>query len=106
MKLWRDYGLSMVLFALFLLSWTGQAVTQWQEEQSVHEQHGTTLTMHEFLPSFWSATFENWQSEFLQLLSFVTLTTYLIHKGSPESRDSDDEMMERIKRIEKAVART
>ena len=34
----------------------------------------------------------NWQSEFLQLLAFVVLTTYFIHRGSHESRDGDDEL--------------
>jgi hypothetical protein len=36
---------------------------------------------------FGEATFENWQSEFLQLLAFVVFTSFLIFKGSPESRD-------------------
>jgi hypothetical protein len=39
---------------------------------------------------------ENWQSEFLQLLTFVVLTTFLIHRNSHESRDSDDEMQKVI----------
>jgi hypothetical protein len=43
---------------------------------------------------------ENWQSEFLQLLTFVVVTTFLIHKGSHESKDTDDEMMAMLKRIE------
>jgi hypothetical protein len=30
-------------------------------------QHGQSFEMSEFLPQFWSATFENWQSEWLQL---------------------------------------
>lgn len=59
----------------------------------------------------WSqATFENWQSEFLQLLSFVLLTSFLIHKGSHESKDGDEEMKalivslhERLHKIEKRL---
>jgi hypothetical protein len=50
-----------------------------------------------------AATFENWQSEFLQLLTFVVLTAYLIHKGSHESKDTDDEMMAILKRIERRL---
>ena len=34
----------------------------------------------------WEAVFENWESEFLQMAVFVLLTTFLIQKGSPESR--------------------
>ena len=32
------------------------------------------------------ALFENWESEFLQMTAFVTLTTVLYQKESPESR--------------------
>jgi hypothetical protein len=42
---------------------------------------------------------ENWQSEFLQLMSFVILATYFIHRGSPQSRDGSDEMAQDIKAI-------
>lgn len=53
----------------------------------------------EFLHSFWASTLENWQSEFLQLLTFVVLTTYLIHRHSHESRDTNDEMAASIRYI-------
>ena len=43
------------------------------------------------------------QSEFLQLLTFVVLTTFLIHRNSHESRDSDDEMQRSLNRIEKRL---
>ena len=43
------------------------------------------------------------QSEFLRLLTFVVLTSFLIHRGSPESRDSDDEMQKSLNRIEKRL---
>jgi hypothetical protein len=54
---------------------------------------------------------ENWQSEFLQLLAFVVLTAFLIHRGSHESRDGADElkamltdMDQRLARIEQALS--
>lgn len=46
-----------------------------------------------------SAAMENWQSEFL-LLTFVVLMAFFIHRGSHESRDSDDEMKAMLQRIE------
>jgi hypothetical protein len=48
-------------------------------------------------------TFENNASEFLQLLTFVVLTTYLIHRGSHESKDTDDRMQEQLNRIEQRL---
>jgi hypothetical protein len=50
-------------------------------------------------------TFQNWQSELLEVVVLITFTKYLIHKGSPESRDSQDEMQAAIERIEKKVDR-
>jgi hypothetical protein len=43
------------------------------------------------------------ESEFLQLLTFVVLTTFLIHRNSHESRDSDDRMQQSLDRIEKRL---
>jgi Domain of unknown function (DUF6766) len=45
-----------------------------------------TLTVYLGSGHPWEALFENWESEFLQMAVFVLLTTFLIQKGSPESR--------------------
>ena len=45
-----------------------------------------------FLPLWIGRTAENWQSEFLQLLTFVVATAYLIHKGSHESKDGQQKV--------------
>jgi membrane protein implicated in regulation of membrane protease activity len=87
-KLLRDYGLSFALGALFLVSLGAQWLT--------HDGSST-----EFL----NAVMENWQSEFLQVLAFVVLATYLIHKGSPQSRDSQDRTEAKVDRILAAVER-
>jgi len=103
MKLFRNYGLSIVLFLLFLFSWIGQGIFQWQDFVLTQESHREPAKIEEFLPEFASRTLENWQSEFLQLLTFVVLTSFLIHKGSAESKDSDDEMMKKLAKIEKML---
>jgi len=51
-------------------------------------------------PEFWQSTMENWPSEFLQLLTFVVLTTYLVYRGSHESKDQDDVVLAMLQRIE------
>ena len=99
----HEYGLTIVLGSLFLLSWLGQGIFQWLEEADVAKMHGEALTWSSFFPSFASATLENWQSEFLQLFSFIVFTSFLIHKGSPESRDGDDAMAAAINRLEKRL---
>lgn len=102
-KFFRNYSLSITLAMLFLISWALQFYFQYQEEVNQATMHGAEFHMQEFWPSFLSATFENWQSEFLQLLTFVVLTTFLIHKGSHESRDSNERMERKIDEIFKLV---
>lgn len=107
-KLWQNYNLSIVLAVLFLLSWVLQTWAGWvkfaanqEEHQQVAEVFGRSGYVFEWL----AATMENWQSEFLQLLTFVVLTATFIHRGSHESRDSDDEMKAAIRRIEDRLAK-
>jgi hypothetical protein len=105
-RLWSNYSLSIVLAVLFIASWTIQTWTGWvhfQVEQQDHGQSAEVFGPSGYVWQWAAATFENWQSEFLQLLTFVILTAYLIHRGSHESKDSDDEMMAILKRIERRV---
>jgi hypothetical protein len=102
-RFFKDYSLSIVLFALFALSWIGQSWTGWNHYRAEQQQTGATPTW--FGPSGYvhewgEATLENWQSEFLQLFTFVVLTAYLIHRGSHESKDTDDKMQAALDRIE------
>ena len=105
-KLWRERNLGIVLLLLFLGTWALQLWTGWREfraEQIEHAQSAVWLGDDGYIWSFLQATFENWQSEFLQLFAFVVLTSFLIFKGSPESRDGDDEMKEALARIERRL---
>jgi hypothetical protein len=43
------------------------------------------------------------QSEFLQLFSFVVLAALFIHRGSAESKDSDEQMQKTLDRIERRL---
>ena len=102
----HDHLLSITLFALFILSWIGQLYFQFQHELDEARQHGEaafSIGSAQFMHSFGASTLENWQNEFLQLLSFVVLTTFLIHRHSHESRDSQDEMAEDIRYIRMRV---
>ena len=106
-RVWRDYGLSITLAVLFLLSWTLQTWTGWVEfvaEQQAHDQAAEAFGPDGYIWAWAQATFENWQSEFLQLLTFVVLTTYLIHRGSHESKDTDEAVQAQLDRIEGRLA--
>jgi hypothetical protein len=113
MKLLRNYSLSLVLAALFLVSWLLQTTTGWVEfvaDQQAHRETAQLFGESGYLWSWLQATFENWQSEFLQLFTMVVLVSFLIHKGSQESKDADaeikamlEDMEERLVRIEGAT---
>jgi len=89
MRWLRENGLSLTLLALFALSMLGQMLAGWRsydEERRQHHESAVTLPAYLTSGSFLSATFENWESEFLQMGAFVVLTVFLHQKGSPESK--------------------
>ncbi len=103
----RNYSLSLVLAALVLGAWALQTVLGWYEfiaEQTKHGQVAQWFGAEGYIWNWGRATFENWQSEFLQLLTFVVLTSVLIHKGSHESKDSDERLQAAVDRIERRLA--
>lgn len=107
-RLWRDYNLSLVLLAAFLVSWVLQAWTGWRKfsaEQLQHQQAPSVFGNDGYVWEFLAATFENWQSEFLQLLAMVVLTSFLIHRGSAESKDSNDRMEAKLDAMQEQLDR-
>ena len=98
-KVWKNFGLSIALATLFLVSWAGHAVAEWGTYRHEQLAHGEPVRISEYLVHFGQSTLENWQSEFLQLFSFVVLSAILIHRGSAESRDSEDRIESKIDAI-------
>ena len=75
----RRYGFFYILVVAFLTTWFGQLMAQWYEIQLL----GWSW--------FWSATFENWQSEFLQLavqaLGMVMLKDYIFKVSEEREKE-------------------
>lgn len=91
-KIWKNNGLSIVFFLLFIFSIIGQAITGLkQHNEEVTGEGGQAVEMKQYLQSghFLQSTFENWESEFLQMALFVILSMFLYQKGSSESKDPD-----------------
>jgi len=85
-------GLSIAVLCFMLCAWAGQIVTGQIVHNEELAQHGApTLSLLQYLISghFISATFENWESEFLQMGMYVVLGVSLRQKGSAESRPLD-----------------
>ena len=110
----RENSLSLILFSLFVIFLAGQAVTGWNEynsEQRDHKSPPVTLGRYLTTGHFGEAVFENWESEFLQMSSYVLLTIWFRQKGSSESKslstdnDVDREPNPKNTRAPKAVRR-
>ena len=85
----RDNALSLTMFGLFLTFLVAQSIAGYRTTNSDSAEHGQPPESYAgYLTSgaFVEATFENWESEFLQMGAYVLLTAWLIQKGSPESR--------------------
>ena len=95
----RDNSLSIMAFGLFGLFLVGQAVAGhevYQRDLEAHGQPAIDFATYLLSGHFIEATFENWESEFLQMGALVLLSVYLYQKGSPESKDPDaDEEVDR-----------
>jgi hypothetical protein len=100
---WRDYGLSITLFALFAVTFVLHSATGWMQYVSEQMSHGESPTIFGDSGYVWywaEWTLQNWQSEFLELGLIVVLSSFLIHRGSAESKDSDDEIKKLLEKIE------
>src|SRR4051812_25138906 len=87
-------GLTIVFLSLFLITLCAQALTGWKENnQQRRDEHATELSLGAYLQSghFISATFENFESEFLQMALYVVLTVGLRQQGSAESKSLEEE---------------
>jgi uncharacterized membrane protein len=99
-SVWREFGLGLSLMILFFATWVAHGISEWQVYTDDQRDHGQPVEAGDFFTAFAQSTLENWQSEFLQLFSFVVLAALFIHKGSAESKDSSEKMEASLRRIE------
>jgi hypothetical protein len=88
------YGwLTMLFFlgSLFLHWWFG-----WSAFANEAAQHGQAPEVGEYTAEMLRDTFENWQSEFLQLLWQVLGLAYFLWLGSPSSHENDDRLEAKV----------
>jgi hypothetical protein len=88
----RNNGLSIIFLLLFLFSMVGQVFNGLRmHNEEMQEKGGQQVNLAHYLTSghFLQATFENWESEFLQMALFVVFTIFFYQKGSSESKDPD-----------------
>ena len=88
----KNNSLSITFIILFIASLAAQVYFGLQEyNKELVTDGGGTVTVAQYFTSghFIESTFENWESEFLQMALFVVLTIFLKEKGSSESKKFD-----------------
>jgi hypothetical protein len=86
-------GLLLTFLLFTLLALGGQIHTGWKENNKDRLEKGdSALSVSEYLRSghFIQSTFENWESEFLQMGLYVYMTVFLFQQGSAESKSLDE----------------
>lgn len=90
----RNNGLSISFFLLYVGAMAGQIIFGFEEyNKDLIEEGVSAVTLFSYFTTghFIESTFENWESEFLQMGLFVVMTIFLQQKGSSESKDFDKE---------------
>jgi hypothetical protein len=85
----RNNALSLTMFTIFLVAFVGMSIAGHLFANSENQEHSQPPQSYPtYLRSglFLEATFENWESEFLQMGAYVLFTAYLLQRGSPESK--------------------
>lgn len=82
-------GLSIVFLAMAIVALGAQTFYGWRVfNDFLKEYHLAGISFLQYFGTghFLQSTFENWESEFLQMTLFILLTIFLKQKGSSESK--------------------
>ena len=92
----RRYAYGWITLIFFLVSIGLHWLFGWYAFADEAGQHGQTPQVGDYLVEMGRDTFENWQSEFLQLIWQVVGLAYFLYVGSPASKENDDRMEAKI----------
>jgi hypothetical protein len=86
----RKYAYAWITALFFLVSFGLHWMFGWQAFVDEQQAHGQPAEFGAWAIEMGRDTFENWQSEFLQLLWQVVGLAYFLYVGSPSSKENDD----------------
>ena len=103
MSVLKKFGFAWVTLGFLAISLVGHWLFGWLSYVDEQQAHGQAIETSGFVVEMLRETFENWQSEFLQLLWQVVGLTILLYVGSPQSKESEDRSEEMLKEILRKV---
>jgi hypothetical protein len=89
----RDQSLSLFFLVLFLATLIGQSYAGYLAYNEELAEHGDPLISwgrYVVSSEYGAAVMENWQSEFLQFLTFIAATIWFVQRGSNESKQVEE----------------
>ena len=102
--MFRKYAYGWLTLGFFLGALILHWYFGWRAFVDEAQQHGQAPETAGYLMEMLRDTFENWQSEFLQLLWQVAGLAYFLYIGSPSSKENDDRMEIKLDAVLRALA--
>jgi len=99
----RRYAYAWITLGFFLISFVLHWWLGWHAFVQDAADHGQAAQFDDYLIIAGRDTFENWQSEFLQLLWQVVGLAYFLYVGSPASKENDDRTEVKIDAVLRAI---
>jgi hypothetical protein len=99
MSIWKRYGYAWITAGFFLFSLAGHWLFGWFAYVDEQRAHNQPIEVSSYVTEMARDTLENWQSEFLQLLWQVGGLAFLLFIGSPQSKEEDDRLEEKLDAI-------
>lgn len=100
----KRYAYGWITAIFFLVSIVGHWVFGWYAYLDEAKSHHETPELAAYLVEMGRDTFENWQSEFLQLLWQVLGLAYFLYVGSPASKENDDRLEAKVDELLRMAA--
>ena len=92
----RKYAYAWLTLTFFLGAFALHWYFGWRSYVAEAADHGQLAQTSDYLNEMLRDTFENWQSEFLQLLWQVCGLAYFLYVGSPSSKENDDRLEAKV----------
>ena len=92
----KGYAYAWITLGFFLVSLILHWTFGWYAFVDEAPEHGQSTEFGQYLVQMSRDTFENWQSEFLQLLWQVVGLAYFLYLGSPSSHENDDRLEAKV----------
>lgn len=102
-SLFKRYSFVWVTLGFFLFSLVGHWTAGWFAYKQEQQEHNHAIELSGYVTEMTRDTFENWQSEFLQLIWQVVGLTYFLYIGSSQSKEGDDRKEEKLDAILRSI---